>query len=85
MRREVPLIAASVMTAGLAVSAYAQDDQNAPQQPPQQSTPHDAWVPPERSRDDGSNEPDDGKLQQDDGNPLQNHQHDGDQTPEKKG
>jgi hypothetical protein len=86
MRRKIPLIAASVMMAGLAVSAYAQNDQNAPQQPPPQG---------ERGMMGGGMMGDQGMMAQmtrmmENCNKMmeshmQNHQHDGDQTPEKKG
>jgi hypothetical protein len=82
MRHKTPLIVASVMMAGLAFSAYAQNDQNAPQQPAPQS---------ERGMMGGGMMGDQGmmaqmtRMMENCNKMMENHQHDGDQTPEKKG
>jgi hypothetical protein len=90
MRHKIALSAALLMMAGLAISAYAQNEQNSPQQPPQQSERgmmgggmmggmmgnHEMMGQMSRMMENCN------KMME---SHMQNHQHDDNQTPDKKG
>jgi hypothetical protein len=90
MRHKIALSAALLMMAGLAISAYAQNEQNSPQQPPQQSERgmmgggmmggmmgnQEMMAQMTRMMENCN------KMME---SHMQNHQHDGDQKQDKKG